>query len=351
LAGKASVNVGGRRKVKFGDDKEDVVTDDEDDNDDDEEASDDSEASDEENEDDEGSEESGESSENDSDADSADDVGTDSDDDENKFSSVLKAKKRKMEESTAANKKIKTSDVGSKFTETEQKKNKAPGPPAKPRSEMTLKELNKDILREMGDEDDHEEEEEEEEEEGGNADTVSSNKGNIGKMADSSPVKTPEPRAGSKTAAGAVANGAGQFHHRLATRKDMDNHSKVAEALRKIGSTPSAQDKSGGMKNKPEEESEVDENDSDDEVEKSEEEEEEEEMKNEKEGEEEEEEEEEVSLRWKSDLATKARDAFYARQSSTANLRKLVYGQQQVSTKVVFRYWLKLLRYRCLLRL
>ena len=35
---------------------------------------------------------------------------------------------------------------------------------------------------------------------------------------------------------------------------------------------------------------------------------------------------EEESLKWKSDLAMKARDSFYARQSGTTSLRKLVYG-------------------------
>ena len=47
--------------------------------------------------------------------------------------------------------------------------------------------------------------------------------------------------------------------------------------------------------------------------------------------EEEDDEEEEGTLKWKSDLASRARDAFYSRQSSTASLRKLVYGHLQVS--------------------
>jgi hypothetical protein len=118
---------------------------------------------------------------------------------------------------------------------------------------------------------------------------------------------------------------AGPFHHRLATPRDVDTHAKVAEALRKVD---------GPMKNR--------ESDSDEEEEDSEEEEEEMEEEEEKtdpelakrlrEGEEDGG--EEVSLRWKSDLATKARDAFYTRQSGTANLRKLVYGQQQVNTDI-----------------
>merc|ERR1719495_2943528 len=38
--------------------------------------------------------------------------------------------------------------------------------------------------------------------------------------------------------------------------------------------------------------------------------------------------EENIALNWKEDLAMKARDSFYARQSGTASLRRLVYGQQ-----------------------
>merc|ERR1719234_13249 len=36
-----------------------------------------------------------------------------------------------------------------------------------------------------------------------------------------------------------------------------------------------------------------------------------------------------IALNWKEDLAMKARDSFYARQSGTASLRRLVYGQQE----------------------
>ena len=140
-----------------------------------------------------------------------------------------------------------------------------------------------------------------------------------------------------------TAAGSGPFHHRLTTSKDMDNHSKVAEALRKMSGTPSRQaDNSslGDMKDQSDEEAMEDEADSDKE-------EEEEDSGKEEETDrrkgkeasrkviEEDDEEEEVSLRWKSDLATKARDAFYARQSSTANLRKLVYGHQQVSRRLL----------------
>ncbi len=120
---------------------------------------------------------------------------------------------------------------------------------------------------------------------------------------------------------------AGPFHHRLATPRDVHTHAKVAEALRKVD---------GPMRNheSDSDEEEEEEEDSEDEEEEMEEEEEEEKTNPElakrlREGEEDGE--EEVSLRWKSDLATKARDAFYTRQSGTANLRKLVYGQQQVN--------------------
>ena len=36
-----------------------------------------------------------------------------------------------------------------------------------------------------------------------------------------------------------------------------------------------------------------------------------------------------IALNWKDDLAMKARDSSYARQSGTANLRRLVYGQEE----------------------
>ncbi len=130
----------------------------------------------------------------------------------------------------------------------------------------------------------------------------------------------------------------GPFHHRLTTPRDMDTHSKVTQALRKVGDAarPTEEDSRTAEDSSEEESgSEEGEEESDQEVE---------ERKlhqrkgavsgDEGEGKqaEEDEDEGEVSLRWKSDLATRARDAFYARQSSTANLRKLVYGQQQVGS-------------------
>eukprot|EP00090_Calanus_glacialis_P046436 TRINITY_DN9120_c0_g1_i1.p1 TRINITY_DN9120_c0_g1~~TRINITY_DN9120_c0_g1_i1.p1 ORF type:complete len:1240 (-),score=545.03 TRINITY_DN9120_c0_g1_i1:50-3718(-) len=99
------------------------------------------------------------------------------------------------------------------------------------------------------------------------------------------------------------------FHHRLSTKKDESVHSKVTEALSNI-------------KEKEPEESDEDESDEED----SEEEEEEEEEDEEEPMNEEDRDEASESLHWKADLAMKARDSFYARQSGTASLRRLVYG-------------------------
>jgi hypothetical protein len=135
------------------------------------------------------------------------------------------------------------------------------------------------------------------------------------------PSESPTPRPKAKPVVAA-----GPFHHRLATPRDVDTHAKVAEALRKVD---------GPIKNQESDsdEEEEEEEDSEEEEQKEEEEKTDPELaKRLREGEEDGE--EEVSLRWKSDLATKARDAFYTRQSGTANLRKLVYGQQQVNTNI-----------------
>ncbi len=156
------------------------------------------------------------------------------------------------------------------------------------------------------------------------------------------PSGSPTPRLKAKPVVAA-----GPFHHRLATPKDVDTHAKVAEALRKVD---------GPMKNhesSDSDEEEEEEQDSEEEEEEMEEEEEDEKTDPElakrlREGEEDGE--EEVSLRWKSDLATKARDAFYTRQSGTANLRKLVYGQQQVNTDIYFIPFLVMIFFKhCLL--
>jgi hypothetical protein len=137
------------------------------------------------------------------------------------------------------------------------------------------------------------------------------------------PSESPSPRLKAKSVVAA-----GPFHHRLATARDVDTHAKVAEALRKVD---------GPLKNNEsdsDEEEEEEEQDSEEEEEEMEEEEKTDPALAKRLREGEEDGKEEVSLRWKSDLATKARDAFYTRQSGTANLRKLVYGQQQVNTDI-----------------
>jgi hypothetical protein len=147
--------------------------------------------------------------------------------------------------------------------------------------------------------------------------------------------ESPTPRTKAKPVVAA-----GPFHHRLATPKDVDTHAKVSEALRRVDGPGAAATKNPEAESRDsDEEEEEEQEDSEEEEEEMEEEEEEktdrELAKRLKEGEEDVDEgEEEVSLRWKSDLATKARDAFYTRQSGTANLRKLVYGQQQVNTDI-----------------
>ena len=147
MAGRAYATVGGRRKVKFGDDKEDVVSDDDDeetdDNDDEEEESEDEESEDEE-----------EDVVSDEDV-SDEDEDSDSDEDEDESKLKLKAKKRKIEESMVKKaKKMKTGDEEARISTTSELKDKKkllPAPSIKPRSEMSFKELNKAILREMGD--------------------------------------------------------------------------------------------------------------------------------------------------------------------------------------------------------
>jgi hypothetical protein len=140
--------------------------------------------------------------------------------------------------------------------------------------------------------------------------------------------ESPTPRTKAKPVVAA-----GPFHHRLATPRDVDTHAKVAEALRKVDGPVKNQESDSDEKEEEEEDSEEEE----EEMEKEEERTDPELAKRLREGEEDVDDgEEEVSLRWKSDLATKARDAFYTRQSGTANLRKLVYGQQQVNAGIYF---------------
>jgi hypothetical protein len=168
---------------------------------------------------------------------------------------------------------------------------------------------------------DYEEEEEEDEEDEPNVAAVDKS---TSEAPSTFPSESPTPRTKAKPVVAA-----GPFHHRLATPRDVDTHAKVAEALRKVD---------GPMKNhesSDSDEEEEEEQDSEEEMEEEEEEKTDPELaKRLREGEEDVDEGEEVSLRWKSDLATKARDAFYTRQSGTANLRKLVYGQQQVNTGI-----------------
>jgi hypothetical protein len=177
---------------------------------------------------------------------------------------------------------------------------------------------------------DYEEEEEEEEDDEDDEDEPNVAAADISTPEEPSTFLSESPTPRTK---GKPVMAAGPFHHRLATPRDLDTHAKVAEALRKVD---------GPLKNHEssdyDEEEEEQEEDSEEEEEEMEEEEKTDpelakrlQAGGEKGGEDSE---EEVSLRWKSDLATKARDAFYTRQSGTANLRKLVYGQQQVNTDI-----------------
>merc|ERR1719318_1611179 len=103
------------------------------------------------------------------------------------------------------------------------------------------------------------------------------------------------------------------FRHRLATKKDESVHSKVTEALSNI-------------KEKEPEESGEDESEDEDSQEEDEDEEDEEDEEESMEEDGDDDVEASESLHWKADLAMKARDSFYARQSGTASLRRLVYG-------------------------
>jgi hypothetical protein len=146
------VTIGGRRKVKFGDAKEDVVSDEkDDDNDDDEqEDDDDSEEEDDDASDDNDAEEQEEESD-DEDGGPESDEGESSDSDADAPKLKLKAKKRKLgENSGKPGEKVKKTRVA---LETVESRLELPAPPPakKPRSEMSLKELNRDMLREMGD--------------------------------------------------------------------------------------------------------------------------------------------------------------------------------------------------------
>jgi len=102
------------------------------------------------------------------------------------------------------------------------------------------------------------------------------------------------------------------FRHRLATKKDVSVHSKVTEALSNIKEDES-HDQSDEDESSDEDEEEAESMDEDSSNEESADVAPDEDMASE-------------SLHWKADLAMKARDSFYARQSGTASLRRLVYG-------------------------
>merc|ERR1719266_2804964 len=118
----------------------------------------------------------------------------------------------------------------------------------------------------------------------------------------------------------------GVFHRRLTTGADRKVHSKVSEALEKITKKEEEEKEDSGSDSDEadEEDEEVENSDESDDDEEA--------MERDKESEDDVEEggeDETIALNWKEDLAMKARDSFYARQSGTASLRRLVYGQQE----------------------
>jgi len=158
--------------------------------------------------------------------------------------------------------------------------------------ESLVKSRNKQLLKEMGE--DYEESEEESEDE----DFVES-----------------ESAPGNQDCIDDTNSLHETFHPRLATKKDESVHSKVTEALSIINAKEASIEENPSDESDSEEEDEesMDEDDSDQE----------EEVESEplaSDGEACE------ALQWKGDLALKARDSFYARQSGTASLRRLVYG-------------------------
>jgi len=189
----------------------------------------------------------------------------------------------------------------------------------KPKTEMTLKERNKLLREEMGDdgsESDYSEDENIEE----NKEEHEEKKVSSDEDEDENEVKKKKTKSSDK------------FHHRLATEKDTDIHSKITEVLSKIKSNEDGENENkkgvdSGRGTDADDSSDSSSDNSDDESE------------TEKEAEAMEDEDdssgdevEESSLRWKSDLAKKASESFYSRQSSTSCLRKLVYGQEDTNT-------------------
>ncbi len=145
------MTIGGRRKVKFGDAKEDVVSDENDDDEGGEDDNDSEEEDDDASDDNDAEEEEGSDDEDDEDGGQESNEGDSSDSDADAPTLKLKATKRKIGENVGKpGEKVKKTRMA---LETVESRFELPAPPPakKPRSEMSLKELNRDMLREMGD--------------------------------------------------------------------------------------------------------------------------------------------------------------------------------------------------------
>ena len=119
------------------------------------------------------------------------------------------------------------------------------------------------------------------------------------------------------------------FHHRLTTKADISAHSRVAEALSKI-SEKEATIKEDESEEEESENEESNEDDNDVEAEESgQDEDEDDEVEDNVEVADDNDDDSTIALHWKADLAMKARDSFYSRQSGTLSLRRLVYGQEE----------------------
>jgi len=264
-----------RRKALF--DDEDGESDDEDEGDDDSES---------------GEEEEGD--ESDEDKDGSDE--SESDEEENEIEKKVKLK-RKTEDP------IETLQIKKKKIE-------------KPKEEMTLKERNKLLKEEMGDDGSESDFSESENEEEDKEETLS-----VKLMESSDEDEDQNEKIESKK-----TKSSDKFHHRLTTEKDADIHSKITQVLSKIQSNEQVEgqkkkDMDSGKGTDTDESSDSDSSSEDEEPEN-------ENTKDDDDEESEEDQVEESSLRWKSDLAKKASESFYSRQSSTSCLRKLVYGQE-----------------------
>jgi len=260
-------NIKGRRKVKFRDAREDVVAD---------------------------APEGGDSSEDEDEEESDDEEGEDEEEEaddveEEEEEKEIISGKRKVGQEDAVAKKQKISDHGSK--------------------KKTVSDINSAILQEIG---------------GDFSDADGGSESDVDED-----VEKPDDRM--EVAQSATSGKSGKFHHRLTTEKDAATHNKVLEALNKIKTnkvdkqdSESSEDGDDEVSDDEDASNEEEDEDVDDASDDDEEEEEEDVPM-----EEEDDEEEEGTLKWKSDLASRARDAFYSRQSSTASLRKLVYGHLQ----------------------